>query len=859
MKKLMVAIAAVASAFGLYASELEVPTGTSFEYLEAGSAFDKSRDDFGGGGATWWFSTESEVDGTIIAYGEETPAASRPEKFNGDTQYNYLALESTSPLYRGASEKTPLVQTFEEAFTPFEIGATGLYIDQTVKFTAPSDSDATVNLDGGKIAVWLKESGSDDTLTTNLMVTAGYFTSASSSEQKDYVVDFDATTLLGSWHRVTIKTINITDNYLGFIVYIDGVAVTTEEEIADDLEDVGLSALAKKYAAEKKLFPSAVIEGIYAQTVAAVGYNGSGSIDDVSITPIVPAFAKDGVTFDLDWDPAAFTSISAGGQDLDVEEGEAHLDLDQATSLKIVAVPNDDYTVSLKPGSGADIDPTDEMTFIFGSSASGSIVAAFNYFEGADGTTYPTFAAALEAAEEGDTIKLNKSCTIDATTIPETGIAVDKEITLDLAGNDLLVDDEMALFEVSAAFTVVNSGKKDAKIGIENVVEANVFSFVDGGSLTIGTVDNQDKFVVVQGMASDGDAPVIYQGKFDKDLNTDMEEFAWLDGVPEEGYDVTSDANYWIVQKSGLPPPPPVLYPVRWNAPEHVASIVAKVNGDEIEQGDEFETGTEVEFTVQTANYYGYDTENPPEGWEILDDTEVNTTVSGTFVVGDADLDVAIPTPAGKTYEINYRWYNNDEGGTQMAPLEPNKLPLSFVYGETVDFKPEMVTDDHPEVETVIITPRLTDPITGSVQIEITFKKGGWDPTVDPTVPASEKGIEGKLANASFKDLSTWAQTYGVDFKTGNMDEYADAFLLDCDPDEVADAKKEFKFASITQDAEGNWVVVINNEDLRGDQHFYGNGIAIVTRYSDVECKTQADDGNFFKASLEVYSVATPE
>lgn len=302
-----------------------------------------------------------------------------------------------------------------------------------------------------------------------------------------------------------------------------------------------------------------------------------------------------------------------------------------------------------------------------------------------------------------------------------------------------------------------------------------------------------------------------------------------------------------------------VLHTVRWNAPENVASIVAKVNGDEIEQGDEFETGTEVEFTVQTANYYGYDTENPPAGWEILDDTTMNTTVSGTFVVGDTDLDVTIPTPAGKTYEINYKWYNNDEGGAMMAPLKPNDLPPSFVYGETVEFKPEMVTDYHSDVESVTITPRLTDPITGYVQIEITFKKGGWDPTVDPTVPASDKGIEGKLANASFKDLSNWAMNNSVEFKAGNMDEYVDAFLLDCAPDDVETEKENFKFASITQNAEGEWVVEINNEEIRGDQHFYGNGIAIITRYSDVTCETPADDGNFFKASLEVYSVATPE
>ena len=558
MKKLMVAIAAAASAFGLYAADVTV--GTSFEALNIGP-FNKNMSDDGVSITdTWWFSEESEVDGSVTAYESgEAYAGERPAQFEGQANEKYLALETARPLYRGVTlnQNPTSAASADEAFTAHEIGA-GFYVDQLVKFTAPSDSEATINLDGGKVAVWLQEVEVAENVTeTNLMVTAGFFTEGNVTVQTNYIAklanDASAASLIGSWHRVTIKVIGATDNVAGFIVYIDGVAVTTDDAIIADGVEPTFSTVAQGYVAAKQLFPSAVCEGGYAQTIAAVGFQGSGSVDDVSLTTVAPAFAADAKTFDLDWDPAAFDAISAGGQVLNVADGSTNLTLETAaTTLAIVATPKAGYTVSLE----SDDCDVDGMTFtnITGPSA-GSIVASFNYFE-VNGTGYATFSAALAAANAGDTITLKADCTIDAKTIPETGIAVNKDVTLDLAGNSLLVDDEMVLFEVSAAFTVVNSGSKDAVIGIADVEEANVFTTLTGGTITIGTAANQAKFVVVQGAASDGDAPVIYQGKFLKSLNTDSDNFAWLDGVPESGYIVTFDSNYWIVKKEGGEPEP---------------------------------------------------------------------------------------------------------------------------------------------------------------------------------------------------------------------------------------------------------------------------------------------------------------
>ena len=1066
MKKLMVAIAAVASAFGLYAADLE--TGTSFEALETG-AFDWTKDDAGQSNAPWWFTTETEVEGTVTEYAGDAYAGPRPDKFEGkDTQLKFLALETSKPLYRGATtlNTTSEVVTVDNAFGPQDIG-TGFYVDQLVKFTAPSDSEATIDLAGGKIALWLQEVELEENVTaTNLMVTAGFFTEGSVTVQTNYVATLaenkDAASLVGSWHRVTIKAIPATtDDIAGFIVYIDGVAVTTADAIAAAGVEPSYSTLGAKYEDLDQLFPSAVFSGDSALTIAAVGFQGSGAIDDVSLTTVVPSFAKDDLTFDLDWNPEEITAITAGDKEL--TDGELALGAIQltlppnTTSLEVIATPVEGYTASLVAGKDCTVDE-DGKTFTFETSAEGSIVAARNFFE-VDGKGYPTFAAALAAAEEGDTITLKADCTIAAEDIGE-GIEVGKEITLDLAGNDLLLDEEAILFDVKAAFTVVNSGENDAKIGYEDATEANVFAIGSKDAfVTIGTEANQDHFVVVKGMLADDTAVALYQGKFDKDINTEEGVFMFVDGVPEEGYDVTSDDNYWIVKKAGGPEPNFVIKIVDGKSYETIDEALADAeDGDElqllksvtlddtlvidkaikfemdgneiklaadkaigidvkaaatIQNGDitstretyannaymilnEAVNATYKNLTVKAWNYkFGLTCDSPGD---LADECEnaptVTVTCENVDIEGNGTLfyaqhtilnldescsakkEALLPsggyaaavysalnatvTIAGGAYEHDYALISGNLGGqiivndgefkgdiksymkvgahTELEELDGYKAKFVFndgtydgdiVFEDDSDeareldfFKKDdevttlaapagykwdedgvLVKDVEPETYDITITApengTLETSVTNDVEVgttvtvtatpdegyelesittngqvlagttfempaedvtvAATFKKqGGWDPQVDPNLPASDKGITGKLANASFKDLSTWAQKYDVEFKAGNMDEYKDAFLLDCDPDEVEDAKKDFKFASITQDAEGNWVVVINNEKV-GGQHLYGNGIAIITRYSDVTCETQADDGNFFKAELEVYSVVTPE
>ena len=1061
MKKLMVAIAAVASAFGLYAADPLV-TGTSFEALEPG-AFDWTKDDAGQSNAPWWFTTETEVEGTVTEYAGDAYAGPRPDKFEGGDQNQFLALETSKPLYRGATtlNTTSEVVTVDNAFGPQDIG-TGFYVDQLVKFTAPSDSEATIDLAGGKIALWLQEVELEENVTaTNLMVTAGFFDGAAHTVQTNYVATLaggeDAASLVGSWHRVTIKAIGATgtteDGIAGFIVYIDCKAVTTDDAIVADDITPAFTTLGTKYKNENQLFPSADFKTKNALKIAAVGFQGSGAIDDVSLTEVAPSFAKDDITFDLDWDPEEITAITAGDKEL--TDGELALGAIQltlppnTTSLEVIATPKEGYTASLVAKNGCEVDE-DGKTFTFETSAEGSIVATFNYFEvGEKG--YPTFAAALAAAEEGDTITLKDTCTIDATGEEYETPVVENDITLDLAGNDLYINDDTSICELGANLTLINSGV-DATIGID--AETQDSALFSGANLIVGTPENQDQmgFVIFDAMVIDGDDPTVYQAKIAKESNTDPSLF-----IVPEGYkmDTESDEDYYIVKKEGVTPNF-VIQIVGGDKYETIdAALEDAEDGDElqllksvtlddtlvinkaikfemdgneiklaadkaigidvkaaatIQDGDikstretyannaymilnEAVNATYKNLNIYAANYkFGLTCDSPGD---LADECEnaptVTVTCENVDIIGNGtlfyaqhtilNLDAycsatkdptltsggyaaavysalnATVTIAGGAYEHDYALISGNLGGqiivndgefkgdiksymkvgahTELEELDGYKAKFVFNDGtydgdivfEDADaraldsfWKNDAVTliapdgykwdaagflvkDVEPETYDITITApengtletSVTNGVAAGIEVTVTatptegyelesittngqvlagttfempaedvtvaatFKKqGGWDPQVDPNLPASEKGIEGKLANASFKDLSTWAQTYGVEFKAGNMDEYKDAFLLDCDPDEVEEAKKDFKFASITQDAEGNWVVVINNEKV-GGQHLYGNGIAIITRYSDVTCETPADDGNFFKAELEVYSVATPE
>lgn len=258
------------------------------------------------------------------------------------------------------------------------------------------------------------------------------------------------------------------------------------------------------------------------------------------------------------------------------------------------------------------------------------------------------------------------------------------------------------------------------------------------------------------------------------------------------------------------------------------------------------------------------------EGYAKVKGEKVGTT---TFTIGNT-TEVEEGFSKGVTYTINYEVRGMpivDDSLTGDANLEPGK-PLSTigVAGSMKDAKGNAVegtfawvdgtkTFDKEGTETVkaIFTPANSSYDSVKVDVVVKVSEGGWDPATDPSVPASNMGIEGKLAEASFKTLSVWAQANGVEFWSGDRDEdYLNAFLLNCDPEDADKESDAYAIVSIKQLDDGSWEVKAKTKNTDGDDYY---GMSVILGSESIEDPNWDDtnaDGPFFKAELQVKPAA---
>ena len=177
-----------------------------------------------------------------------------------------------------------------------------LYIDTFVQFTVTEDDVPTLGSDD-KLAIWLRA----DNGATNLCVAAGCFTGAETISNRFYELSVEDTEILaGNWYRLTVEAtvIEVTAqdwSWGGFRIYIDGkpaystTNAATESGLANLLKDDGNTVI----------FPS-LKAGDF--TLTAVGFQGTGAIDDLVIDDNAPTFLEvPPISFELNWD----TNVSA--------------------------------------------------------------------------------------------------------------------------------------------------------------------------------------------------------------------------------------------------------------------------------------------------------------------------------------------------------------------------------------------------------------------------------------------------------------------------------------------------------------------------------------------------------------------
>ena len=548
MKKLIAIGATLAVAFGASAgynvSATSTITGSNAESFEVSTgAYDPSV-----GSPLRWHSTDAEATFEVKEYGQDAKYAfNEGEKYSGNSAPGdkYLSIEASAPLYRTPAETT---HGYNETTNMFdyaaEIVAKGVFVDTLVKFTATESLDVP-DLDGGKIAVWL---GTDENApsVTNLYVTAAAVDANGVLTATNFEVTTGSAIDPAAWHRLTIRAIpnvglNVDDAELaGFTVFVDGVQVYyTGNNYASLVSSAKVNGgSASTELSEGKLFISCVA----GDTLEAVGFKGTGSIDDVTFADYAnaPAFAKGAQEFTFRWTIGTVDAITIGSYELsaaDLAKGS------YATNLISGTIG---ITVDFAEGYGGKENDTVSL------SAGGEyeIEAKVANFAIGD-EIYENFGKAYEAAASNatTTIKLIANVTDSTET---AAYVISKDIVLDLNGKNYTVttEEDGSIFEFASGATLKLIDSVGQGVITCNGVGATVA--YGSGLLTVGATTGDEGVTIVGklGFSQSGtEIATIVKGKFDKAHNSSNNAFAY-EGKIASGSS-TSDGDYWSVNMGG--------------------------------------------------------------------------------------------------------------------------------------------------------------------------------------------------------------------------------------------------------------------------------------------------------------------
>ena len=323
MKKLMITLAVVALAISVNARPADVPPvygmyeeTEGFETYAAEKVLVSATPTVEGGNTYLWYSEDSGA-GTVKVYGETDV------KLDGAGN-NYLNIETGTgtPLYRRVVATDNYRNHPDDCFRAglYDTIEGGIYIDTYFQFTKKHLEMDILCGKNTHLIVWVKanegsDNGtpndeSDDILpSTNLIVTAANMDANGNPTPKDFVIETAANFDFGAWHQLTIRAIeDITADdkvVVGFVVFVDREQVNAvvdedvyKELMGDYYKNVNLTMEANKFFAAKQLFvgmvsPEDLLYDFQIQRLSAVGFGGSGKIDNLTLTRTTPAFFAD--------------------------------------------------------------------------------------------------------------------------------------------------------------------------------------------------------------------------------------------------------------------------------------------------------------------------------------------------------------------------------------------------------------------------------------------------------------------------------------------------------------------------------------------------------------------------------------
>lgn len=354
-------------------------------YTKAGPLLSNGYDDNGGTAGSPYFvytgSSNSE-DGSTVAAHEKEDASTGWEAKSFGSKYLSLSTEGGT-LWRSilSAVQTPEEKDGEGNVTKpsewttgaaTEIPDSGLYIDTMVQFTPTEDGSGLDDLgDDAKLAIWLNVTEGE----TNLCVRGGMFT-GNDAESATYVQSTftlgtsdgkGADVLPGKWYRLTVKALKLWSLEgaawtTGFQIWLDGVELILSEQPFAAYEtyfdtpsfpDSFSSQEAFEAVVNKKVVLGLTPESVggYGEvSLSAVGFKGSGAIDDFCVTDEEPSFTAAAVTtvdFVLTWgEGVSGVTYTIEGETSQSATKDAVIKVDPDTKVTVAATPADWYTIA---------------------------------------------------------------------------------------------------------------------------------------------------------------------------------------------------------------------------------------------------------------------------------------------------------------------------------------------------------------------------------------------------------------------------------------------------------------------------------------------------------------------------------
>lgn len=321
MKKLTFALAC-ASACTLFAA-IDVPKADFEGYAAGAKVADEVEPD---SQSVYWLydgASGSEDGSTVKAYGGKN----LPAPAAGGQNYLELSTEGGTLWRSLAAGNTHGEGIGGRLGAAQALPAGGLYIDTMVQFTPTEDGGAPETTGGDKLAIWLNvETGEGlETPVTNLCVKANAYTLGEAGPMAAAttfpLVPADGSALSinpGTWYRLTVKAVAnalATDEngiIPAFEIRVDGALMKAASglpfsEFFGEFVAEGLQAAYGQNA----LFPSLQeMGGAGASiTLQAVGFKGSGALDNLAITEQDPLPAP-GETIDFTITAGANTTVA---------------------------------------------------------------------------------------------------------------------------------------------------------------------------------------------------------------------------------------------------------------------------------------------------------------------------------------------------------------------------------------------------------------------------------------------------------------------------------------------------------------------------------------------------------------------